>query len=172
VLLSACAANTARIEKGALVGYGTVADGPSFDSLGMDVERHGEKGIPVFCVQLSEDAGPSRSDALTREYVERYLPPFQWPRYWPDIWREKARAYEQFEGNGYFITFREGRLASIYLGVRESDPVNPVTRPTTPARVGPADCGHLYSLPITREQFVEIFGPPDRADTVNEVYYH
>ena len=154
------------------MGYGADGDAPTYSMLSLDIERHGKKALPVFCVQLSEAAEPVRSDRLTPEYVARYLPPFQWPSYWPEIWREKARAYEQFEGNGYFISFRSGRLALISLDVRETDPENPKPRPTTPARVGHADCGHLYSLPITREQFVEIFGPPDRADTVNEVYYH
>ena len=160
-----------RIEKGPLIGHGEANGEPRYTSLSIDLERRPDQPLPLFCVGLSPSADPIASDRLTVEYVRRHLEPFPPPRYWPETWKKRAAEYESFQGSGYFISFRAGRLTSIGLGMREQDSVIPETRPTTPARVGPPDCSTLYSLPITRTQFVEIFGPPDREFSVSEIYY-
>lgn len=170
MLLPGCG-SVDRIEKGALVGYGSDQGQPGYDSLSIDFERRPGKPVPLFCVRLSPQAPPMRSDALTEAQVARYLPKFQIPGYWPETWKQRARQQQAYEGNGYYLAFQQGVLKRLSLGVRQSDPTQPVTRPVTPARIGPPSCEPLYALPITSAQFGEIFGEPDREQRVNEVYY-
>jgi len=78
VVLSGCG-SVARIEKGALVGYASTKGQPGYDSLNIDLERRSGKPVPLFCVRLSPQAPPMRSDGLTEAQVARYLPKFQIP---------------------------------------------------------------------------------------------
>ncbi len=168
--LVACS-NVPRMEKPGIVAYGFKNGEPLYDNISVDVEKSPGKVIPLFCVKLSSTAEPLRTDQLTESTVSEHLPEFQIPEYWPDLWKKKALENKDFEGNGFYILFKNGSLKSLGMGTRQSDPIEPITKPVSPARIGPADCRTLYTLPITREQFVEIFGEPNREYMVREVYY-
>lgn len=158
-------------QRGLWRAYATGEDPTRFESLSMVLREPGQTAATV-CVQLSPEAEPMRSDQLTPERVATQLPPFQIPRYWPETWKQRARQNPGYEGNGYFVGFCDGQLAELSLGLRETDPVNPVTRPVArPPRVGPAGCSPLYTLPLTREQLDDILGAGGEVNRHGEVYY-
>lgn len=157
---------------GALRAYASSSNGDRYDSLTLDLTRPEAEASPVFCIQLAPESEPVRSDRLTPELAARYLPEFQIPRYWPETWKQKARQRQAYEGNGYYVAFDRGRLVTLTLDLRETDPVNPVTHPTARApRIGPPDCRLLYELPLDREQILTIFGAGGREGRHSEVYY-
>ena len=160
-----------RLEKEGIIAYGYQNGAPMYDSISIKIEKVPGKVVPLFCVQLSPSADPLRSDQLTELTVSKYLPEFEIPKYWPQTWKLKALENQDFAGNGFYISFNNGNIQFLGMGTREQDPDEPITKPVSPAKIGPADCLSIYTLPLTREQFVEIFGQPDRDDSVSEVYY-
>lgn len=160
-----------RLEKEGIVAYGFQNGDPMYDMISIKIEKVPGKIVPPFCVQLSPSADLLRSDQLTELTVSKYLPEFEIPKYWPQTWKLKALENHDFVGNGFFISFKNGRLQFLGMGTRQQDPDEPITKPVSPAKVGPADCHSIFTLPLTREQFVEIFGEPDREGSVSEVYY-
>ena len=40
--------------------------------------------------------------------------------YWPETWKQRARQEQAYEGNGYFLAFKQGTLLRLSLGVRQS----------------------------------------------------
>ncbi|MEW6125345.1 MAG: hypothetical protein AB1698_22280 [Pseudomonadota bacterium] len=171
VLALAACAGVPRLDKGPVTAYGQGDEAPRYDSIGIDLRRAPEALPPDGCIQLAPTAAPIRIRELTPEYVRQFLPRFAFPRYWPETWRQKAALREEYQGNGYFVSFEQGRLVSLSLGMKEIDPLVPHPRPTLPALIGPADCSRLHTLPISQEQFIEIFGEPDRTWRTREVYY-
>jgi len=142
-----------------------------YDRIFIKIEKVPGKVVPLFCVQLSPSVDPLRSDQLTELTVSKSLPEFEIPKYWPQTWKISALENQDFVGNGFYISFKNGSLQFMSMGTRQQDPDEPITKPVSPAKVGPADCLSIYTLPLTKEQFVEIFGQPDRDDKVSEVYY-
>lgn len=168
--LAACS-SVPRLEKEGIVAYGFQNGSPRYDNISIKIENTPGKIVPLFCVQLSPSADPLRSDQLTELTVSKYLQEFEIPKYWPQTWKLKALENQDFVGNGFYLSFKNGTLQFLGMGTRQQDPDEPITKPVSPAKVGPADCQSIFTLPITREQFVEIFGQPDREGFVNEVYY-
>jgi len=171
LLLVSCS-SVGHYQFGSLRAYAGQVNDDRYDSLTLDLSGPSAKHVPVFCIQLSPDADPIRSDRLTPELTARHLPEFTFPRYWPQTWKQKARQHQAYEGNGYYVVFDQGRLVTLTLSLRETDPVNPATRPAArPPRIGPPDCGRLYELPLARGQMLAIFGPGGRETRHREVYY-
>ncbi len=117
-----------------------------------------------FLVKLSPDNPPITLRELSPELVARYLPPFTPPSQWPDTWKQKAKEEDVYTGKGFNIRFKNGKLLSIgicsHCDGRREYPI-----------VGTLDGQHFYTLPLTEQQVIEVFGPPDRIFKVNEVRY-
>lgn len=167
LFVSGCA-NTSKFVKAPLTAYGTKGtDGNEtvrYFMLGIDLKKYPEEPLPPFQVELSPGSIPIQSLELTVEKTAMYLPPFVPPPQWPEHWKEEARKDRSFEGNGIYISFREGKL--IYFGIC----TNCGGKHFTP-RIGDADGNALYPMPLTLEQISDIFGPPDRLYNVNEIRY-
>ena len=169
-LVLACS-NIPRIEKKGIVAYGFKDHIAKYDSISINFEKIPNNLLPQFCLKLAPNKQPLRSDHLTEDSVSEYLPKFKIPTYWPDTWKKKANKINAFEGNGFYIAFENGNLKTIGMGNRQSNPDEPITNLVSPAVIGPNDCQTFYQLPITKNQFVEIFGEPEKEYMVREVYY-
>jgi hypothetical protein len=171
LLLVSCS-SVGHYQFGSLRAYAGQAGDDRYNSLTLDLSESSARHVPVFCIQLDPDAEPVRSDRLTPVLTARHLPEFKVPRYWPETWKRKARQHQAYEGNGYYVVFDQERLVALTLSLRETDPINPATRPAARSpRIGPPDCGRLYDLPLDREQMLAIFGPGGRETRHREVYY-
>lgn len=169
---AACASDLI-VMAGGVEARGDAGATPSrFSQIAFDVERSGAARIPVFCVRLSADSPPMRTDQLTPENVARVLPSWQPPpqlsesyyRSWP---ASDPGTHRLFMGNGYWISFRDDRLvAMVVTGASE-----PGAAPEHSANgsVGPASCERLHVLPLERGAFAEVFGKADSERT--ETHY-
>lgn len=169
-ILDACS-TVPRIEKQGIIAYGFKDDMQKYDSISINLDKVPSRLVPQFCLVLGPNAKPLRSDRLTEDSVSEYLPKFKIPKYWPETWKKQASEINAFEGHGFYIAFENGILKTIGMGTRQSNPNEPITNPVSPAIIGPIDCQNFYQLPITRHQFVEIFGEPEKENMVREVYY-
>jgi hypothetical protein len=167
--LSACATTTV-FGAGAVEASGPTARRQLFTVVGFDEERWRAPRLvaPVFCVRLAAGEPAVRTDVLTLAQVERALPRWTPP---PGVGEEFVRSFpahdvrthDVFMGRGYWVSFREGRLVALSVSDAESAAAaQPVPATPEAGSVGPKSCDRLYPLPIDREQFVEIFGAPDR----------
>lgn len=162
--MSGCA-NVSRFEKGALVAHGEQLDGATemlYYTISINTDRGVDAQIMNVSLKLTPDSTPIPLSELNPETVSRYLPRFIPPQQWPELWKKKEAEYETYAGSGFHIKFDHGRL--IYIGIcshcfggREY----PI--------VGVPDGHAFYSLPLTVQQLIEVFGVPSRVYKVNEV---
>jgi len=164
--LSACA-NVSRFEKDALVAHGEElngANGPLYYSIFVDGSRAVDARILNVYLKLRPDAAPLMLSEMRPDIVAKYLPMFIPPPNWPEQWKKKANEEDAYSGGGFHIKFKNGSLLSVGIcshcaGGRE----HPV--------VGTPDGHSFYSLPLTEQQLIEVFGKPDRLYMVTEVKY-
>ena len=164
--LSACA-NVSRFENDALVAYGEQLNGARetlYYSIFVDGGRVVDTHIMDVFLKLTPDASPLPLSELRPELVAKYLPPFIPPPQWPEHWKNKAKEEDAYSGGGFHIKFNNSRLLSLGIcshcfGGRE----HPI--------IGTPDGHTFYSLPLTEQQLIEVFGPPNRIYKVNEVRY-
>jgi hypothetical protein len=166
-LFVAGCANTYRYEKKDLVAFGGImneSDSPRYYLIRINVEDEDNPTLPNFMVMLSPDAEPVLLKNLKPDYVSMHLPLFVPPKQWPKKLKDKALLYQSYEGNGFYISFREDRLTSFgacsSCGGMKHSPI-----------VGKADGSVFHKLPLTYDQLLEIFGDPDRLYKVGEVRY-
>lgn len=164
-LLSACAGVT-RFQTGPLVAYaeklGDAAE-PRYYSIGINTAESDDPRILSALVKLGPEASGVAIVRLSPELVAKYLPPFTPPKEWPEILKKKAREEDAYSGGGFHIRFADGRLVSVGICSHcAGDRQSPV--------VGTPDGRHFYALPLTEQQMIEVFGPPDRKYKVHEVY--
>ena len=164
--LSACA-NVSRFEKGALVAHGEHLDGSPeilYYLISIKNGRIVDDPLNDIFLKLTPEAAPLRLLELRPESVARYLPRFTPPPQWPEHLKEKAMKSDAYSGSGFHITFDNGRLHS--LGIC-SHCLEGREYPI----IGTPDGHRFYSLPLTEQQLIDVFGAPDRVYKVNEVRY-
>jgi hypothetical protein len=165
-LISGCA-NVSRYQKNDIVAFGekiNQSKQPLYYLIRLNSKKENETNSPDFLIKFSNDAPPVHFKNLTPELVYKYLSPFVPPSQWPQHIREKALRDQGFQGNGFYIAFRQNRFlafsACSLCGGKQHSPV-----------VGKSDGSAFYSLPLTFEQLTDIFGKPDRLYKVGEVRY-
>lgn len=166
IVLSGCA-GVSRFEKGPLVAFGEPMEGnpaPNYYLIRINLEKQSDTRVQQALLRLNPEAPPSPINGLRPELVARYLKPFSPPPQWPQAWREQSRADETFAGGGFNIAFKQGRL--VYVGICS----NCAGTRQSPV-VGTPDGLHFYSLPLRRDQLIDVFGLPARIYRVNEVRY-
>lgn len=166
VLLTACA-NVSRFEKTSLVAHGQLLDGsnePLYYTIWIDLNKSVDARTMSSLLKLSPDSPPVAIEALHPEFVASYLSPFIPPQQWPDSWKQKAKEDEVYAGSGFNISFKEDQLLSVgicsHCAEGRAQPI-----------VGTPDGEHFYTLPLTEQQVIKVFGPPDRIYKVGEVRY-
>jgi len=172
--LSSCTISTAAypvFEKGGIEARGADTQGvfrqaphgdETFSVLGTNLFARRNSVIPGFCIQLTPSAAPTPIDALTAEFVSRWL------TRWVPTAADRARGVserlypeqEVFAGSSCVLAFdtRDGKLRWITVG--EVDP-SALPSASVGPRIGPRSCDHLYALPLSRAQLVEVFGEPE-----------
>lgn len=166
ILLSACA-NVSRFEKDILVAHGEPFDGakePIYYSIFIDGSHHAEKRILSALVKLSPNTPALPVSELKPDIVSKYLPKFIPPQNWPENLKNEASEYDAYSGGGFHINFKEGAFISLGIcshcsGNRE----HPI--------VGTPDGKTFYTLPLTKQQLMAVFGKPDRVYKVSEIRY-
>lgn len=166
IILPACA-NVSRFEKNSLIAFGELLEGskePLYYLIRIDLKRPADSRIMSSQLKLSPDCPPVALKEIRPEFVASYLSPFTPPPQWPQAWKLKAKKEQIYDGSGFNIAFKEGRFLSInicsHCAGRREYPI-----------VGTPDGQHFYTLPLTEQQIVEVFGPPDRLHKVVEVGY-
>jgi hypothetical protein len=166
IILLGCA-SVSRYEKSNVVAFGEILNNtnePQFYLLDINIENTDNSLLPEFLVLLSPEAKPILSTKLNPDYVSKYLPDFIPPPQWPQKWKDKAKLYNAYEGNGFYISFKNARLISFgacsNCGGAKYSPV-----------IGKSDGNVFYKLPLNLDQLVEIFGDPDKLYKVGEVRY-
>jgi hypothetical protein len=165
-LLTACT-GVSRLEKGPLVAFGGSLDSatePLYYLVRINAESPSEDRIMQAMVKFSPEA-PSFSIAELRpEVVSGYLPAFIPPAQWPDYLKKKAMEYEEYSGSGFYIAFKNHRLASVgicsHCAGEKHSPI-----------VGTPDGLQFYELPLKEHQLTEVFGRADKKRKVREVTY-
>jgi hypothetical protein len=168
ILLTACA-NVSRFEKGPFVAFGQKLDGrpePLYYLMRMDLSNSKPAETPAFSLKLSENGPPVPWNHLTADTVSAHLPKFVPPPVWPKEWKAEAAKRDAYEGAGYYIAFRDGRLE--YLGLCSHCGKD---FPEPAPGIGPPDGSIFFRLPVTKEQLVRVVGEPDRVYKVSEVRY-
>lgn len=166
IMLPGCA-NVSRFEKNNLVAFGERLEGsqePLYYLVRIDVQKSDDARVMSSRLKLSPDSPPLTLEELRPAAVADFLSPFTPPPQWPDTWKQKANAEDVYAGNGFHIRFEGGQLLSVGIcshcaGGREQP------------MVGTPDGQHFYTLPLTEQQVIEVFGAPDRIDKVGEVRY-
>jgi len=160
--LGGCA-DVSRFEKGAAVAFGERLEGEEtyqYYLLRLDLEDD----VPPpanFHIRLGDRA--LALDELTPAVVAPRLPAFAPPPQWPERLNRQALMANAYAGGGYFLAFGNGRLTRLSLCSHCGGRSFPV--------IGSADGQRFYTLPLTREQLIDVLGPPDRVYRVNEVRY-
>lgn len=165
-LISSCA-NVLRFEKDNLVAFGEKFNGsqePVYYLIRIDMTKTIENQLGSIFLKISPDRPPIVLTELSPELVAQYLHPFIPPPQWPDRWKLKAKEEEIFAGGGFYIKFKNGQLLFVdicsHCNNRRENPI-----------VATPDGHHFYTLPLTEQQIIEIFGFPKRIIKVNEVRY-
>ena len=166
ITLSTCA-NVSRFEKKSIVAHGEMLDGsrePLYYSIYIDLKEPVDARVMSCLLKISSDSPAIAIEKLQPDLVAHYLLPFTTPPQWPVTWKQKAKEYEAYAGDGFHIRFKAGKLISISIcshcaGGRE--------KPT----IGTPDEQHYYTLPLTEKQITKLFGSPDQIYKVNEVRY-
>ena len=165
-VLCGCA-GVSRYERGPLVAFGEDLEGasePLYYLVNIDSRRRADSRVMTALVKLGPEAPAMPVGELRPETVARLLPRFSPPPQWPQHMRQKALADESYEGGGFHLTFRESRLVS--LGICShcaGDRHSPV--------VGTPDGLFFYTLPLTRKQVEDVFGPAFKVRSAREVTY-
>lgn len=165
-LLPACA-NVSRFQKNSLAAFGELLDGshePLYYLIRIDINKSADARVMSSLLKLSPDSPPVALEELSPAFVAGYLSPFAPPSQWPESWEQKAMEDDIYAGGGFNISFKEGQLQFVGIcshcaGGREY----PI--------VGTPDRQNFYMLPLTENQVIEVFGPPDRIYKVGEVKY-
>lgn len=160
-------AGVSRYERGPLVAFGESLDGgtePLYYLVSIDARRRADQRVMAALVKLGPTAPAMAIGELRPEEVARVLPRFSPPPQWPPHMRQKALEDDSYQGGGFFVTFRDGRLVnlgacSLCAGERHS----PV--------FGTPDGRAFHALPMTHGQAEEVFGPAFRVRRVREVTY-
>lgn len=165
-LISSCA-NVLRFEKENLVAFGEKLDKspePLFYLVRVDMTKTIDNEVNNFYLKLSSDTPPIALKELTPELVGKNLNPFIPPFQWPNKMKQKIKGDEAFSGNGFYISFKDGKLFNLSICSHcANGRENPI--------VGTPDGQHFYTLPLTELQVIEVFGTPNRVYKVNEVRY-
>jgi hypothetical protein len=111
----------------------------TFLGMSNDMFRRRPRPLPRFCVQLSPEAPPTTTDALTRDFVARWLPHKVLK---PEEGALIHRDHDVFMADGLLVGTPQSAVADA-------------------ARVGPPSCSPLYAFPLTRAQLIEVLGEPD-----------
>ena len=123
-----------------------------------------ENHLGSFYLKLSPECPPITLTELRPELVSQYLHSFIPPPQWPDRMKQKIKGQNIYSENGFHISFKNGKL--LYMGICShcaDENESPV--------VGTLDREHFYTLPLTDQQVIEVFGTPKRIYKVNEVRY-
>ncbi|MDG6774002.1 hypothetical protein QCB45_06635 [Thiomicrorhabdus sp. ZW0627] len=165
-LMSGCA-NVSRYQKSDIVAFGenlNQSKQPLYYLIRLNAKDGSEIHSPDFLIKFTDEAPPVPFKNLTPELVAKYLPPFVPPPQWPQYIREKALRDQGFQGNGFYVAFRQNQFlafsACSLCGGKDYSPV-----------VGKSDGSAFYPLPLTLEQLTDVFGKPDRLYKVGEVRY-
>ena len=165
-ILPACA-NVSRFEVGTLVAHGEQLNGshePLYYSIFVDGSRKADDRIMGVLLKLTPDANPLKLSELNPELVAKFLPKFVPPPQWPEHWKKKAKEEDAYSGGGFHIKFKNGRLNSVGICSHCAEGLeHPI--------VGTGDGKVFYSLPLTEQQLIDVFGQPGRVYKVNEVRY-
>jgi len=164
-ILSACA-NVSRFEKNGLVAYGEQLNGASERLYYLILVEGNALDSDTMSVQikLTPETSPVSVSELSPAFAGKYLQPFTPPSQWPEQWKKKAGQEDSYTGGGFNIRFKDNHLVSLGIcshcaGIRE----HPI--------IGRPDGEVFYSLPLTEQQMIEVFGNPKRIYRVNEVGY-
>ena len=166
LVLSGCA-NIWRMENGPLTAFSESlreSSEPRYTMVWIDLQKKTDARVLAAQIKLAEQAPLVAIGALRPEFVARYLPAWEPPPQWPEIVREKARQDDNYQGGGIYVSFRQGRLVYVSLVSRLRD------ERFYPQVAAPAATG-LLTLPLSRAQMEEVFGPPRRVYRVSEVRY-
>lgn len=164
--LSGCA-NVSRFEKDGLVAHGEPINGASetlYYTIFIEIDKVVDDQIMQAFLKLTPEATPILLAELNPESAARYLPRFVPPPQWPEHWKKKAEEDEAYAGGGFHIVFRNGRFMSIGICSHCSEGRE------YPA-IGIPGGNAFYSLPLTKQQLIDVFGSPSRLYKVNEVRY-
>jgi len=165
-ILTGCA-NVSRFEVGTLVAHGEQLNGshePLYYSISIDVSGEVDHRIMGVLLKLTPDANPLKLSELSPELVANFLPKFIPPPQWPEQWKKKAKEEDAYSGGGFHIKFKKGRLKSVGICSHCSGGLeHPI--------IGTGDGKAFYSLPLTEQQLIDVFGQPSRVYKVNEVRY-
>ncbi len=122
--------------------------------LGMsnDLFRRHPRPLPRFCIQLTPEAPKVTTDALTLDFVSRWLTRKHLA---PEEGAFLHREHKVYAGSGVQVVFRAGtsELVGVVIGRTESG--------ADGARVGPAGCTRLHAFPMSRAELVDVLGEPD-----------
>jgi hypothetical protein len=166
VVLCGCGGVT-RYERGPMVGFGEPVGGasePLFYLVNIDPRRGEDPRVMTALVKFGPEAPPMAIGTLRPETVSRFLPRFSPPPQWPQFLREKALKDDAYEGGGFFVAFKEGRLISLGVCSRcAGERHSPV--------VGTPDGLRFHALPLTQQQVEDVFGPAFAIRSVQEVRY-
>lgn len=166
VVLSGCA-NIWRMESGPLTAFSESvheSPDPRFTMLWVNLQKQTDARVLQAQVKLADDAPLIPIGALRPDFVARHLPAFVPPPQWPEVLKEKARQDDSYQGGGIYVSFRDGRLVFVSLVSRQGG------EQFTPQVAAP-DSTQLLTLPLTRAQMEQVFGPPRRLYRVSEVRY-
>lgn len=165
-LLTACA-GVSRFEKGPLVAFGGSHAGtlePLYFLVRINAERPTEVRIMQALVKFNPEAPSFPIAELRPEVVSQYLPAFTPPPQWPDSLKKKSMEYEAYSGAGFYISFKNNRLAWVSIcSSCSGESHSPI--------VGTPDESQFYTLPLNEYQVAEVFGRPDKIRKVREITY-
>ncbi len=166
VSLSGCA-NIWRMENGPLTAFSESvheSSAPRFTMVWVNLQQQTDVRVLQAQIKLADDAPLTPIGALRPDFVARHLPPFVPPPEWPEFVREKARQDDSYQGGGIHVSFRQGRLIFLGLVSRQGG------EQFAPQVAAPGSTV-LQTLPLSRAQMEQVFGPPRRLYRVSEVRY-
>lgn len=166
VMLGGCA-NIWRMENGPLTAFSESvheSPDPRFTMVWVNLQKQTDARVLQAQIKLANDAPLTPLGALRPDFVARHLPAFVPPPQWPDSLKEKARQDDSYQGGGIYVSFRDGRLIFVSLVSRQG-----AERFTS--QVAAPGSTTLLTLPLSRTQMEQVFGPPRRLYRVSEVRY-
>ena len=166
IVLGGCA-NIWRMEKGPLTAFSESvkeSSAPRFTMLWVNLQQQTDLRVLQAQIKLADDAPLTPIGALRPDFVARHLPPFVPPPQWPEVLKERARRDDSYQGGGVYVSFRDGRLIFVSLVSRQGG------EQFAPQVAAPGSTV-LQTLPLSRAQMEQVFGPPRRLYRVSEIRY-